>query len=203
MIILAWKKVVFLSPCSCQFRLVLRAQNSSSWFRISMYSKDSSFSRERIKADDLVAMAFWVPLSRARIFFFWTKIFPKTSLFYEMAALTKEEITLFKGKDPSQAFSTVRQKPGWLSHIFSNLKGLSTLLAQVLDRLRRRGQWSELMRGRWVTFASGKARVQLGLAQHLSSLVWISPPISLRLVQVKVGPEKPRSIILQKFIQFL
>ena len=179
-IVLMWQKAVFLSPRICQSILDLRAQNSSSWLRIVVYSRDNSFSREIKKVEGLTANAFWRPSILARIFLFLANKFLKTSLFQLEARVLKDEMAWFG--EQSQASSTTQQNLGWLSHIFSKWKGLSSRELKLSESLRSMGQWSELILGRWVTLASRKRRFQAGLAQQLSNRFWIKSETSLQFV---------------------
>ena len=114
-------------------RWVLRAQKSSSWFKITVYFRESSFSRDRRKADSLDAMAFWVPLLSQYFLFLDKNVFRNLSILGG-GCINKRRDGMIKQGVPIPYLFHNEGNPGWLSHIFSNLKGLSALLGLTLEK---------------------------------------------------------------------
>ena len=74
-----------------------------------------------------------------------------------------------------------------------NLNGFLAEIGGGLVNSRSTGQLSENTLGKWVTEASGKRILQEGLAKHLSMCSNIRSVTCLRLDQVNLGLENPRS----------
>ena len=142
-------------------RWVLRAHKSSSWFKITVYFRESSFSRDRRKADGLDAMAFWVPLLSQYFLFSDKNVFRNLSILGG-GCINKRRDGMIKQGVPIPYLFDNEGKPRVTEPHFFKPKGpISFARTYSGKRLRRKGQWSELIRGRWVTFASRKLEPNL------------------------------------------
>ena len=95
-----------------------------------------------------------------------------------------------------QALVTTWRKEGLDNQKLWNLKGIFRKVVCLEIFSRRIKQWSKWHRVRWEILASGYKRHQLGFMKYLSILSWMRLLISLLLVHVYLGPEKPKSTIL-------
>lgn len=194
--VIMWWKIVFRSPATRQMTWVFCTQSSSSWFKMFSSSLWSSFSRTTKEWEGQLAMAFWIPLRLAIILFFLPKIFPKWFLFQTVAFLANQSMAICKGNAQPQASETILEKDKSDNQKLWKMKGLGrwTPLLGLDSKMTR--QWSDGQWVRWVTLAFVKVVHQLGLVKNLSILSWTRSKMSLRFVQVNLGPLKPKSTIL-------
>ena len=102
-----------------------------------------------------------------------------------------------------QLFSTSVEKEGSVSHICSNLKGLVDLWVGG-SKSNNIGQWLDLVWGRWWISDLGNKSFHSMLPTPLSNLsLMLRCQIEFLLVQVNLGPWKPKYIRPQKSIQSL
>ena len=92
---------------------------------------------------------------------------------------------------------TTPMKFEWENHMGWNLKGLVSLILGSRAKESIIGQRSEWILFKCLTIASGYSIFHSVLMKTLSILYWMSWVTGLRFDQIKWGPEKPISIILQ------
>lgn len=113
-----------------------------------------------------------------------------------VASLSKVWTASSKLSEFLQTVATILRKEGLESQKLWNLKGRLSWRWLTGEVSKRTKQWSEWQRVRWVIFDSGKRCHQSRLTKNLSIRSWIRLLMSLLFVQVNLGPEKPRSIML-------
>lgn len=144
-----------------------------------------------------MARAFWVSLILARTIFFLINTMPNTSEFHLLALTVKFMVASKRPILSAQALWTTIRNSGWSSHIVWKWNGLLDASRGGLNKSTNTGQWSKQVQGRCVIVASGYIILHSGLAKHMSIFSNMRFEIGLLLVQVNLGPIKPRSIILQ------
>ena len=150
-----WKKAVFLSPSTIQEMWAFMLQNSSSCLEILESSARNDFSRSIKKLFGLLANVTWTPWSLALALFFLWKMFPKCSLFYNLALVVKLLMVIDRSFGLTQASLTISGKDGWDSHIGWYLKGRVSCIPDTFARESRTGLWLECALFKCLTLALG------------------------------------------------
>ena len=142
-------------------------------------------------------MAFLMPLSLAIILFFFVNTFLNWFLFQMDMSLTNLSIASPKWVEWFQAWNTIVGKEKSASQQIWNFKGQGRWSWFIGFDSSRTRQWSEWQQVRLDILASRYIMHQSKFTKNLSILSWIKAPTSLLFVQVNLGPEKPKSIMLQ------
>ena len=157
--------------------------------------------------------AIWMPLRLANTWFFFKNRLAKWFLFQLIMLIVKSFRQFLEPREGGgkrcyksrgiQLFSTSVEKEGLVSHICSNLKILVDLQVRGSES-NNIEQWLDLVRRRcWISDLRNKS-FHYVLSKPLSNLsLMLRCQIRFLLVQVNLGPWKPKSIRPQKSIQSL